>query len=160
MRPFALAALLAGSALLAACQQQATETAAPETAPELTAEMAEASKMPTLEPVVGADLPTDQTTPEERAEMDKAAADAGVPPTKQSRTTFACDNDETIEVRFFPDQGIAVLMRGGQNVELNGEPVTSGFRYSNGQTTIEGKGDELKMTVGMMAPTSCKAKAA
>lgn len=159
MRPFALAALLAGSALLAGCQKQTTETAAPET-PELTADIAEASNMPTLEPVVGADLPADQTTPEQQAELDKAAADAGVPPTKQSRTTFACDNDETIEVRFFPDQGIAVLVRGGQNVELNGEPVASGFRYSNGQTTIEGKGDELKMMVGMMAPTNCKARAA
>ena len=57
------------------------------------------------------------------------------------------------------DQGIAVLVRGGKNTELNGEPVASGFKYTNGQTTIQGKGDELTLNVGMMAGTKCKAKA-
>jgi membrane-bound inhibitor of C-type lysozyme len=156
MRSFALAALLAGAALVSACQQKAPET----TAPEVTADMAEVSNMPTPEGTVGADLPADQSTAEQRAEQEAAAAAAGLPVTQQTRTSFVCDNDETIEVRFFPEQGIAVLVRGGENIELNGEPVASGFAYSNGQTSIRGKGDELQMTVGMMATTTCTAKSA
>ncbi len=103
--------------------------------------------------------PTDQTTPAQRAEAEAAAATAGMPATPQTRTSFSCDNGETVEVRFFPEQGIAVLVRGGQNTELQGEPVASGFKYSNGQTTIQGKGDTLDLNVGMMATAKCTAKA-
>ena len=52
---------------------------------------------------------------------------------------------------------IAVLVRGGQNVELNQEPAASGLKYCNGQTTIQGKGNELMLNVGMMAAANCKA---
>jgi membrane-bound inhibitor of C-type lysozyme len=103
--------------------------------------------------------PTDQTTPAPQAEIDAAAAAAGMPATPQTRTSFACDNGETVEVRFFPEQGIAVLVRGGQNTELQGEQVASGFKYSNGQTTIRGQGDTFDLNVGMMATAKCTAKA-
>jgi len=102
--------------------------------------------------------PVDQTTPEQRAEMEKAAAAAGLPVTAQTRTTFACDNGETVEVRFFPEQGVAVLVRGGQNTELQSEPVASGFKYASGQTTIRGKGNDIELNVGMMATAKCTAK--
>ena len=101
-------------------------------------------------------LPPDQTTPAEQAELEAAAAKAGLPVTKQSRTRFSCDNGETIEVRFFPDQGIAVLVRGGENVELNREPVDEGFKYTNGQTSITGDKSTINLQVGMMAATACK----
>ena len=162
MKPILFAGL-AAAALVAGCNKPAAAPEAP--APEATAPAPEAvapeATAPAAAPagVVGADLPADNSTPAVKAEIEKAAAAAGVPATKQSRTTFACDNDETIEVRFFPDQGIAVLVRGGKNTELNGEPVASGFKYTNGQTTIQGKGDELTLNVGMMAGTKCKAKA-
>ncbi|WP_181160108.1 MliC family protein [Sandaracinobacter neustonicus] len=150
---------LAAAALLAGCNKPAAAPEAP--APEATAVAPEAVPAPeAAAPAAPAELPTDHTTPAQKAEVEKAAADAGVPATKQSRTTFVCDNEETIEVRFFPDQGIAVLVRGGQNVELNQEPTASGFKYSNGQTTIQGKGDELMLNVGMMATAKCKAKGA
>lgn len=144
---------LAAAALLAGCNRPA-EPAAEAPAPV-------AVETPTPAPVApAAEMPADQTTAAQQAELEKGAAAAGVPATKQSRTTFVCDNEETIEVRFFPDQGIAVLVRGGQNVELNQEPMGSGFKYSNGQTTIQGKGDELLLNVGMMATAKCKAKGA
>jgi membrane-bound inhibitor of C-type lysozyme len=150
-----LAALVSGCGKPAetpAAAPAATETPAPEAAaPDATAPAAGAPM------AVGTDLPADTTTPDQKAELEKAAAAAGVPATKQTRSSFKCDNDETIEVRFFPDQGIAVLVRGGQNVELQGEPVASGFLYTNGQTTLRGKGQELEMTVGMMAATKCTA---
>jgi membrane-bound inhibitor of C-type lysozyme len=143
------------AALVAACGKPAAVQPDPQIA-EAGAPVVEAPAE--MAPVAGpADLPADQTTPEQTAELEKAAADAGLPVTKQTRTTFACDNDETIEVRFFPDQGVAVLVRGGENIELTGEPVASGFKYSNGQTTIQGKGNELMLNVGMMAASKCTA---
>ena len=150
---------LAAAALIAGCNKPAAAPEAP--APEATAVAPEAVPAPeATAPAAPAELPTDHTTPAQKAEVEKAASAAGVPATKQSRTTFVCDNEESIEVRFFPDQGIAVLVRGGQNVELNQEPTASGFKYSNGQTTIQGKGDELTLNVGMMATAKCKAKGA
>lgn len=159
----ALFAGLAAAALVAGCNKPA-ETPAPDAAAPapVTTETVPAVEAPApaaAPGVVGTDLPADNSTPAVKAEIEKQAAAAGVPATKQSRTTFACDNEEKIEVRFFPDQGIAVLVRGGQTVELNGEAVPSGFKYSNGQTTIQGKGDELTLNVGMMAGTKCTAKA-
>jgi membrane-bound inhibitor of C-type lysozyme len=144
------------AALVAGCGKPAEKQPDPQVAEAAPAAEAPAPAPEAAAPV-GADLPADTTTPEQRAELEKAAAAAGVPATQQTRASFKCDNDETIEVRFFPDQGIAVLVRGGQNVELQGEPVASGFAYSNGQTSIRGKGEELQMTVGMMAPTKCTA---
>jgi membrane-bound inhibitor of C-type lysozyme len=144
-----LAALVAGCGKPAEPQPTPTAAEAPAPAPG-----APAAGAPMA---VGTDLPADTTTPEQKAELEKAAAAAGVPVTTQTRSSFKCDNDETIEVRFFPDQGIAVLVRGGQNTELQGEPVASGFLYTNGQTTLRGKGQALEMTVGMMAATKCTA---
>lgn len=104
-----------------------------------------------------ADHPADQTTPEQKSGLERAAADAGLPVTKQTRASFRCDNGETIEVRFFPDQGVAVLVRGGQNIELHREPTASGFQYSNGKTRIRGKGNDLLLDVGTTATTACVA---
>ncbi len=146
--PFAALGL---AAVLAACGKPAETPVAPEGTPMVT----EAAPAPAAD--VTADLPADQTTPAQTAELEKAAAAAGLPVTRQTRTSFKCDNDETIEVRFFPDQGIAVLVRGGQNEELQQEAAASGFKYSNGQTTIQGKGAELLLNVGMMATAKCVA---
>ena len=87
--------------------------------------------------------------------MEAEAAKAGVPVTRQMRGEWKCDNDEVVEVRFFPDQGVAVLVRGGQNIEMQQEPVASGFRYVSGPTSIQGKGNEFILQVGMMTPTKC-----
>ena len=73
------------------------------------------------------------------------------------RTNFACDNGERVSLRSFPQQGIAVLERGGQSTELQQQRVGSGFHYSNGQTSVRGKDGEMTMTVGMMAATQCRA---
>jgi membrane-bound inhibitor of C-type lysozyme len=108
----------------------------------------------------GGGMPTDQTTPAQRAEMEAAAAAAGMPVTPQTRTTFVCDNDETVELRIFPEQGVGVLVRGGQNVELQQEQVAQGYKFTNGQTTVQGAGDTMTLNVGMMAGASCKAAGA
>ena len=154
--PLLLAVALCG--LLAACNKPAETPAAPVEAPAVEMPPSDAPA-PEVAPATP-ELPADHTTAEQKAELEKGAAAAGVPVTKQSRTTFACDNGETVEVRFFPDQGIAVLVRGVQNVELQQKPTADGFEYSNGQTTIRGKGNELTLNVGMMATAKCTAKSA
>lgn len=73
------------------------------------------------------------------------------------RTNFACDNGERISLRRFPQQGIAVLERGGQSVELQRQQAHNGFHYTNGQTSVRGNGHTITLTVGMMAPTQCRA---
>jgi len=148
---------------LAALATACGKPAAVQPEPQLASTAAPAVAVPATTPAVtvaiapAADLPADQTTLEQAAELEKAAAVSGLPVTKQTRTTFKCDNDESIEVRFFPDQGTAVLVRGGENIELNGEAAASGFKYSNGQTTIQGKGNEIMLNVGMMATAKCLA---
>ncbi|MET0988547.1 MAG: MliC family protein [Steroidobacteraceae bacterium] len=70
----------------------------------------------------------------------------------------SCDSGDEIEVRFLNEQGSAVLIRGSEPVELQQERSGSGFIYSNGHTTIRGKGDELTLEIGRMAPIRCTAK--
>ncbi|MFN3311159.1 MAG: MliC family protein [Thermomonas sp.] len=71
---------------------------------------------------------------------------------------FACSNGPDLSVRFFPAQGVAVLVRGGQTTELQQAPSGSGFVYANRTTTLRGKGDDLTVEIGRMAPLLCKAK--
>lgn len=151
MRHIPLAALIAGATLVAACQKKAPEAEAP----EVSAATAEAANMPAPEGAVGADLPTDATTPEQQAAIDAAAAEAGLPPTPQRRVSFSCADGEAIEVRFFPEQGIAVLVRDGKTTELNGDRVASGYSYTGGEINIRGKGEELTLTVGAEGPVDC-----
>ena len=71
---------------------------------------------------------------------------------------FSCGNGESVAVRFFPAQGVAVLVRDGQTIELQQQPSGSGFIYSNGPNTIRGKGDDLTVEIGRMVPVQCKAR--
>ena len=83
-----------------------------------------------------------------------------VPPTAEApmnRVAFHCNNGEDIEVRFFPQQGVAVLVRNGKTMELQQQPSGSGFRYSNGPNTIRGKGNQLSVEIGRMVPLQCEA---
>jgi membrane-bound inhibitor of C-type lysozyme len=69
--------------------------------------------------------------------------------------TFTCDNGETVEMRFLPERGVGELVRGGRTLELQQRPAASGFIYSNGANTVRGKGEELRLEIGRMAPIHC-----
>lgn len=71
---------------------------------------------------------------------------------------FVCDQGETLSVRFFPQQGVAVLVRHGDTIELQQQPSGSGFMYSNGLNTIRGKGSALRVEIGRMRAIECEAK--
>lgn len=71
--------------------------------------------------------------------------------------SFTCENGEQLEMRFFPEQGIGVLVRNGKMLELKQQRMASGFLYSDGTNVVRGKGDELSVEIGRMAPIKCKA---
>lgn len=80
------------------------------------------------------------------------------PPSAEMRVTYNCDNGETVSVRYFPQQGIGVLTRGGQNVELQQEVTPGGFIYSAPPATkLTVQQDRLRMSmmIGAMAVTQC-----
>lgn len=70
---------------------------------------------------------------------------------------YACGNGERITVRFFLDKELAILERGDTEIELPQQRSGSGIRYSNGPNTIYGKGGDLTLEIGRMAPIECKA---
>jgi membrane-bound inhibitor of C-type lysozyme len=78
-------------------------------------------------------------------------------PTGERRAQFSCDDGNTIEMRFFPLQGVGVLVRDGATMELQQQVSASGFVYSNGPTTVRGKGDELRLEIGRRVPIVCQA---
>lgn len=76
---------------------------------------------------------------------------------EMNRVRFHCDNGEHVEMRFFPAREMAVLLRHGTSVELRQQPSGSGFIYSNGPNTVRGKGREITVEIGRMAPIRCEA---
>ena len=74
------------------------------------------------------------------------------------RARYACDQGEKIVVRYFPQKGTAELVRNKKALELRQEVSGSGYIYSNGRTTLRGKGDELSLEIGKRAPISCRAR--
>ena len=78
--------------------------------------------------------------------------------TDERRVSFACSDGSTIEMWFFLERGVGVLVRDGKTVELQQKPVASGILYTNGPTTVRGKGDDLTLKIGRIAPIACKAR--
>ena len=78
--------------------------------------------------------------------------------TPQKRVQFRCANGEDVEMRFFPEQGVAVLVRAGETLELQQQPSASGFIYGGGTVTVRGKGSELRIEIGRMVPIRCLAR--
>lgn len=71
--------------------------------------------------------------------------------------SFRCGTGEVLSVRFIPARGIAVLTRRGLSIELPQQPSGSGFIYSNGGNSLRGKGNDLTVELGRMAPLQCTA---
>jgi membrane-bound inhibitor of C-type lysozyme len=80
-------------------------------------------------------------------------------PTNASRARYACEGGQSIEVRFFIQEGRAVLVREEKRMELHQQRTGSGFLYSNGPTSVRGKGNELILQDGRSAPIRCKTRA-
>jgi hypothetical protein len=84
----------------------------------------------------------------------------GPPPAPaEMRVTYNCTNGEQVTVRYFPQQGVASLNRGGHNTELQQQSTPPGFTYSGPSTVLRVHDDRMRMTmtVGNMAATNCTA---
>lgn len=73
---------------------------------------------------------------------------------------FACGNGEKVEMQFYPEQGRSVLRRSGWTVELPKRAAEAGYAYSNGPTTVLGKGNEMTIQIGHLAPIWCRSSRA
>ncbi len=90
--------------------------------------------------------------------MAVGACSSATPADADREVAFTCANGDSVAVRFSPGNRKAVLIRGGQGVELSQQPSGSGFVYSNGPNTIRGKGQDLTVEVGRMVPIQCKSR--
>jgi membrane-bound inhibitor of C-type lysozyme len=89
----------------------------------------------------------------------EVTAEAGFIPGSEDeiRVLFACDDGQTVEMRFFPMQDLALMTRNGTTLELPQQISASGFIYSNGPNTVRGRGNELTVEIGRRAPIQCQA---
>lgn len=76
-------------------------------------------------------------------------------PGTQRRVMFRCATGEELEMRFFPVQGVAVLVREGRNAELQQMPAASGFRYEGAGYRALGKGRALRIEQDGVEPLDC-----
>lgn len=70
---------------------------------------------------------------------------------------FKCDNNTSLEIRFYPTDSKAILDNGQTSTELPQARSGSGFRYTDGVTTLLGKGDEIIVETEERAPLRCTA---
>ena len=87
---------------------------------------------------------------------------SSLPPAEQAlgggSVQFACGNGENVEMQFVPGQQIGVLLRSGWSVDLPKQPAEKGYVFSNGLTKVEGKGSEMTIQVGHLAPVWCRSR--
>jgi membrane-bound inhibitor of C-type lysozyme len=79
-------------------------------------------------------------------------------PIGAGRMQFACGNGEMVEMQFVPERDHGVLRRSGWSVELPRRAVDSGYAYSNGPTTVRGKGNEITIQIAHLAPIWCRGR--
>lgn len=72
--------------------------------------------------------------------------------------SYDCERGEPISVRYYTEQELAELTLGDDVLSLPQQRTASGFHYTNGRTGIRGKGDEIMLEIGRMAPIRCTAK--
>lgn len=79
-------------------------------------------------------------------------------PVGQGSMQFACGNGEKVELQFDPAQDRGVLRRSGWTVDLPRRAAETGYAFSNGPTTVVGKGNELTIQIGHLAPIWCRSR--
>lgn len=98
---------------------------------------------------------TNITTDASPAPLDKAPAKPAKP-AKAITARFRCMDGVRITARFDPE-GSATLTRAGATISLEQQVTASGIRYSNGQVTFQGKGDDMSYEAPGQPPIACTA---
>lgn len=90
-----------------------------------------------------------------------AAVPAGPPPgmrpVPMTLTALACEDGSTRTLRYFPEQGIAILMPDDVGKELQMEPVAAGVRYAGADLVVTGEGTRYMIARAGAEPIACTA---
>ncbi|MBU2977105.1 MliC family protein [Alteromonas sp. C1M14] len=86
----------------------------------------------------------------------KATEEVGSAAIKQ--VEFDCERGQSLSVAYYIDRDIAIVKRANEEITLTQQPAASGFYYTNGPTTLRGKGDKITLTIGRMAAIDCLAR--
>lgn len=107
----------------------------------------------------GRDGPTaPDATRDREAASDATATPPDAPyPDNERRVRFRCSNGESLLVRFFRAQGVAVLVRAGRNHELQQQVMASGFRYEGSGYRLDGKGEQVTLARDTGESLACTA---
>lgn len=70
---------------------------------------------------------------------------------------YSCERGGPLEVEYTGGES-AIVYRDGTTVKLLQAPVASGFHYTNGKLGIRGKGNDVMLEIGRMAPIPCHAE--
>ena len=68
---------------------------------------------------------------------------------------YACEDGTALTVAF-SDAQAEVTIPDGTKIALPQQQAASGFWYSNGRYELRGKGEELRFSIGRMAPVTCR----
>ena len=77
---------------------------------------------------------------------------------RSNNMQFACGNGDKVELQFFPEEGMSVLVRNGWTVGLPEQATDTGYAYSNGPTTVRGQGNEMTIQIGYLTPIWCRGR--
>lgn len=73
----------------------------------------------------------------------------------RTEARFRCMDGVRIVARFDAGKGSAMLVRAGQTIILQQQPMASGIRYSDGKTVFQGKGDNMSFEAPGQPPIAC-----
>lgn len=94
---------------------------------------------------------------EQNKEEEKSAKEEiNLQEAKSTTVTYHCQRGESIDVLF--TSSAAILTRNSEQHTLAQQPTASGFLYSNGKISIRGKGENIILEIGRMAPLDCSAQ--
>lgn len=95
------------------------------------------------------------------ARSSSAAVPAGPPPgmapTPMTLTRLSCADGSTRTLRYFPEQGVAILMPDDVGKELQWEPVATGVRYAGQDLVVTGEGTAYMIARTGAPPLACTA---
>lgn len=75
--------------------------------------------------------------------------------THYTEVLYTCERGGETLVHFYKQKDIAMLIHNKDIIELKREASASGFFYTNYKTSIRGKGNEMSLLIGRMAPIKC-----
>ncbi|BAO83723.1 glucan-binding domain protein, YG repeat [Serpentinimonas maccroryi] len=85
---------------------------------------------------------------------------APIPPTPMQRAHFACADGLRVEWRYFPLQGVAVLVRAGRNHELHPPPGGSAGVFAQPGLEVQLGAESLRIHLGAGPSIDCQRVAA